>query len=107
MSIRPVEFNGMLQRTEDVSQMKHQEDAKPIVDQQNIQQTVDQRADAMRHQVVDANQSDGAQNNADARDEGKGTYFDNRKKREKEKEEKNSDGRVIRKVAETTFDIKI
>ena len=37
MSIRPVEFNGMIQRTQDVSTLKQNEDNKPFMEQQNIQ----------------------------------------------------------------------
>ena len=37
MSIRPVVLNGMIQRTQDVGNLKQQEDNRPIVEQQNIQ----------------------------------------------------------------------
>ena len=36
MTIRPVDF-ATIQRTDDVGMMKHQQDAKPVVEQQNIQ----------------------------------------------------------------------
>ncbi len=106
MTLRPIEFNGMLQRTDDVSQLKHHEDSKPLVDQQNIQKLVDDQADAMQHAVVNKDESSGAENHADARDEGHGLYFDNRKKKEKKKKEQ-TDGCVIRKQPTTSFDIKI
>ena len=32
MSIRPVDLNGMVQRSQDVGTLKQQEDAKPMVD---------------------------------------------------------------------------
>ena len=34
MSIRPVDFNGMVQRTQDVSTLKQNEDNKPVFQQQ-------------------------------------------------------------------------
>ena len=37
MSIRPVDMNGVIQRTQDVGTLKQQQDMKPMVDQQNIQ----------------------------------------------------------------------
>ena len=36
MSIRPVDFNGMIQRTQDVSTLKQNEDNRPVVEQQTI-----------------------------------------------------------------------
>ena len=45
MTIRPVVLGGMIQRTDDVGQIKHQQDAKPMMDQQNIQLQVDKRED--------------------------------------------------------------
>lgn len=32
MSIRPIDFNGMVQRTQDVSTLKQNEDNKPVFD---------------------------------------------------------------------------
>jgi len=97
----------MLQRTDDVSQVKHHEDAKPIVDQQNIQTTVSQKADAMTHQVVNPDNSGGADTHADAREEGKGIYFDSRNQKGKKKDDKKTEGRVVKKMPASVFDIKI
>ena len=36
MSVGPVVLNGMIQRTQDIGNLKQQEDNKPIVQQQNI-----------------------------------------------------------------------
>lgn len=108
MTINPVHFNGMLQRTDDVSVVKHHEDAKPVVDQQNIQVNVQQRTDALLHNVTSREDSGQADTHADAREEGKGTYFANRKQNEKKKmTDTVSDGRVVRKMSSGMFDIKI
>ena len=40
MSIRPVDFNGMIQNTSEVSHAKANEDNKGLIQQQNIQSTV-------------------------------------------------------------------
>jgi len=107
MSIRPVDFNGMLQRTEDVSIIKHHEDAKPVVDQQNIQVSLSKQEDELNHRVNEQQESEGMENHADAREEGKGVYYNTRKKKNGESHEVKSDGQVIRKVSKSVFDIKI
>lgn len=105
MSIRPIDFNGMIQRTEDVGTLKHHEDSKPQVDQQNIQVQVERNEDAARHQVSAKDDSSGTENQADARDEGKGMYyFSNGKKKQ---EEKKAPDRVVKKSMGGSFDIKI
>ena len=40
MSIRPVEFNGMLQNQHGVSNQKQHEDAKPVMQQQQALESV-------------------------------------------------------------------
>lgn len=107
MSIRPIDFNGMIQRTEDVSSLKHQEDAKPLVDQQNIQTQVEQKESAALHQVKEKDDSQGAQNHADAREEGHGQYYAPGVRKKSKQEEKQQPGRVIKKSAGGVFDIKI
>ena len=100
MAIGPIDM-AMIQRTNDVEMYKLQEDAKPVVDQQNIQMQVDQREDVLSHQVIHSQNSDKAKNDADAREEGHGQYRSKRKKAAADK------GRVIRKTNIGGFDIKI
>jgi hypothetical protein len=106
MSIRPVEFNGIIQRTDDIGTIKQQEDNKPLVDQQNIQTQVEQKEDAAQHQVISKDESPEAQNQADAREEGKGVYYTPTAKKKKHAEEKKPADRVIKKSS-GGFDIKI
>ena len=101
MAIGPIDM-AMIQRTNDVEMYKLQEDAKPVVDQQNIQ--VDQREDVLSHQVIHSQNSDKAKNDADAREEGHGQYRSGSSKRKKAAADK---GRVIRKTNIGGFDIKI
>ena len=106
MTIRPVDFNGMIQRTDDVAYLKHQEDAKPMQGQQNIQVQVDQREDTLAHQVSDANETDKTKSetyteNGGGQYSGDGGRF--RKKKSKVKE----NGKVIQKNTASSFDIKI
>ena len=36
MSIRPVDLSGMIQRTQDIGNIKHAEDSRPVADQYNL-----------------------------------------------------------------------
>ena len=103
MAIGPIDM-AMIQRTNDVEMYKLQEDAKPVVDQQNIQMQVNQRADVLSHQVIQSQNSDKTKNDADAREEGHGQYRASTSKRKKAAADK---GRVIRKSDTFGFDIKI
>ena len=103
MAIGPIDM-AMIQRTNDVEMYKLQEDAKPVVDQQNIQMQVNQRADVLSHQVIQSQNSDKTKNDADAREEGHGQYRASSSKRKKAAADK---GRVIRKSDTFGFEIKI
>ncbi len=106
MSIRPVDFNGMIQRTDDVGMLKHQEETKPLVDQQNIQQQVTKNQEAMMRQVTDPNKNERMDNHADAKEEGKGEYYASAQKKKKDGK-KQEDGRVINKAMSGGFDMKV
>ncbi|MCM1105683.1 MAG: hypothetical protein NC355_01940 [Blautia sp.] len=108
MAITPIN-NAMIQRTVDVNLVKHQEDVKPVVDQQNIQIKVEQREDILNHQVIEPGNSDKAKNDADAKDEGRGRLYSGKasRKRGKEKESSPQSDRVIKKQNFNSFDMKI
>lgn len=95
---------AMIQRTNDVEMYKLQEEAKPLVDQKNIQLRVDQREDVLSHQVTQSQNSDKTKNDADAKEKGNGQYHAASSKRKKREPDK---GRVIRKSDQSGFDIKI
>lgn len=103
MTIRPVDFGGMIQRADDVGQIKHQQDMKPLMDQHNIQIEVNKREDNLAHKVKEAESTDKMKNDADAKDESKGQYFRNNEKKKKRVPE----GKVVKKTSEGMFDIKI
>ena len=104
MTIRPVVLNGMIQRTDDIGQLKQHEDAKPAVDQQNIQMQVQRAEHQSQKQVNKAENSQLMDERFDAKEEGKGQYRDNRKKNPSKKKE---DGHVGAKKPVGNFDIKI
>lgn len=85
MSIRPIDFNGMLQRTEDVAILKKNEDMKPILDQQNIQMQVQKNEQNNSSVVIEINKEEQLSNQADAKEEGRGSKYqasDKKKKKE-------------------------
>ena len=70
MTIRPVDLNGMIQRTQDIGNIKHQEDAKPLVDQQNIQSTVVKEENKLAKQVNHSDNADHEDYRYDAKEKG-------------------------------------
>ena len=105
MTIRPVDLNGMIQRTDDVGYLKHNQDIKPMMDQQNIQVQVDKREDRLAHEIQEKDKLNNAKNDQDAKDEEQNTFIlkIDRKKKNK-KDEKN---KVVKKYQSGSFDVKI
>ncbi len=105
MSIRPIDLNGMIQRTQDVGNIKLQEDNKPVVDQQNIQQQVVKEEQRLTKQVQHADDSNQPEYRYDAKEKGNGQYQQKQKKRDT-KDKKKQD-KVIVKNLTGSIDIKI
>lgn len=105
MSIRPIYLNGMIQRTDDVGQLKLHEDQKPMADQQAIQGQMTHKEEQAAHEVIGSQEGAAAKNHADAREEGKNKYTAVRGKKRK----KEPDGQVVRKTPSgiARFDLKI
>lgn len=107
MAINPINY-AMVQRANDVGIVKHNEDSRPAINQQNIQVQVEKREDVLRHQVIHKAQSDQAKNDADAREEGKNKYSRRTAKKNDKKDPASGDGdRVVRKQGAGGFDISI
>ena len=104
MSIRPVEFNGMIQRTQDFSTLKQNEDNKPFMEQQNIQTQFSKETIHHMKQVTHADDAENQQKRYDAKEKGSNEYVNQQKKKNKEKKK---DGKVIEKSVKSGFDIKI
>jgi hypothetical protein len=92
MAIGSINF-ATIQRLDDVNQFRQQQDSKPMVDQQNIQGTVEQRADKLRHQVMKKKNEGKPKNDADAREEGKNKYYASKIKKKKGSSEDESDAK--------------
>ena len=105
MTIRPIDMNGMIQRTQDVGIVKQQEDDKPYVDQLNIQQDVKKEEQKLTKEVHHADDSNQPEYRYDAKEKGRNQYQQNRKKKEKRNEK--SGDTVIEKHTMGSIDIKI
>ena len=105
MTISPILMGGVVQRADDVGVLKNQQDARPVVEQQNAQAQMTKKVDAQRHQVQKKDNSDKADTHADAREKGKNSYFFRKKNNGTKKDEIKED-RVIKKST-GGFDIKI
>ena len=104
MSIRPIDLNGMIQRTQDVGNIKLQEDNKPVVDQQNIQQQVVKEEQRLTKQVQHADDSNQPEYRYDAKEKGNGSYSGQKSKGKK----KNDEGKKKpEEIKQGNFDIKI
>lgn len=104
MSIRPVELSGILQRTQDVSTVKQNEDNRPVLQQQNMQAQFSKETVRQMQTVHQADDADNQQKRYDAKEKGSNEYEGNQKKKKNKKE---NDGKVIPKSISGGFDIKI
>ena len=86
MSIRPVDMNGVIQRTQDVGTLKQHQDMKPMVDQQNIQIEVQREEYRQSEQVTRKDDSQMEEHRFDAKEEGKGQYQRQEQRKKKQKE---------------------
>lgn len=111
MTIRPVVLNGMIQRTQDIGNIKQQEDNKPVVQQQNLSIQNEKREEQLAHQVQQTDKKENEGYRYDAKEKSNNQYEGNegrKKKHQKESEkEQNKDGKVILKGLGSSFDIKI
>ena len=105
MSIRPIDLNGMIQRTQDVGTIKQQDDARPVVNQQNIQVTVAKEEQKIAQEVNKKDNAEDGHGKFDAKDKGNSEYSQNPKHRKKQEPE--PDGKVVVKGMSGGFDIKI
>lgn len=106
MTIRPVVLNGTIQRTQDVGNMKQQEEAKPHIDQHNIQSTVVKEEQRLSRQVIETKKSEQEEFRYDAKEKGGSAYKKNGGKKKKKDNESENEAVVVKEPA-AGFDIKI
>ena len=97
MAITPIMFNATVQRTQDFTTMKQNEDNKGVVDQGNFQMKMEKEFKLQLSNVRNADNADKKGDNSDAKEKGNGTYAgDGGRKRPLQKEAKAKD-RVLKK----------
>ncbi|MCF0130698.1 MAG: hypothetical protein HUJ71_03175 [Pseudobutyrivibrio sp.] len=109
MSIRPVEFNGIIQNSHEISQTKNHEDHRPAVNQSNITVEVNRQQDQQRHRVNDPNNASQQEYRYDREGNGSG-YKGNQKKKQDDKNKAKQppvDSVTIKRNSTSSFDIKI
>ena len=104
MAISPILFNGTVSRMQDVSTVKHNEDAKGMVDQSNFQTAFHKEIDSRLKQVNQSDETRNQQKKFDAKDKGDNSYSGDGGQNRKKKEE--TDGKVVPKMG-GGFDMKI
>lgn len=105
MSIRPVDISGIMQRSDDVGHLKHQQDTRPAVEQQNAQVQVEKKTQELQHQVLNSQNSNKSDTHADAREKGKNEYFFRKRSGNRKSDE--SECRVVKKHSNGSFDVKV
>ncbi len=107
MSITPLGFHAMIQRTNDVSIIKQNEDNRPVMEQQSIQTQQVKQEHALTHKVARPEEKDNENYRYDAKEKGNGSYQGQEQKKKKGHEEAKDTGKVVLKGQMSRFDIKI
>ncbi len=102
--IQPVELHAVIQRSQDVTQIKAHEDAKPQ-DDHNAIVLNQHKNETIKHEHVNKkDNADKEQKKYDAKEKGNGQYYGSNQ--HKKKKSDNEDGVIIKKENQG-FDIKI
>lgn len=97
MIIKPAMMNATIQRTQDFTTIKQQEDSKNFVAQSNAQTAVKKDVEHKLQDVRNKDNADYNQQKYDAKEKGKNEYFSQKRKGKDEDSEDEDDGKVILK----------
>lgn len=101
MSVRPVDIM-MVQQMNEVSQIKHNETAKPAMQQFNISQQVQKDVENRAEQVTQKSDIDNREKKFDAKEKSDNEY------QKKQNNKKNKDGKVtLKNKSDSNFDMKV
>lgn len=108
MSVRPIDFNGMIQHSTETTNIKTQEDNKPVIMQENIQVQENKQEEQRANSVQTKNDAGGESFSLNDDGGGRGAYSssDNKKKKGTKKRFE-SDGEVRIKNKTGGFDMTI
>ncbi len=109
MSISPLNFNGMIQNTNELSHTHSAEDQKPMLQQENLTHEVAKQQEQQAKQVNNLYKSEQKENKYDREGNGQG-YQGNRDRKKnalKEKKDENAeDGKIFQKPT-SSFDMRV
>ena len=104
MAVGPVTINGAIQRSQDMSMLKQQEDSRPVVEQQHIQAQIKTQESRLLKQVNHADDASQHKKKYDAKEKGSNEYEGQNHKKKKQ-QEKNKD-QVVFTQGSSHFDMK-
>ena len=111
MGLGPLELSGVLQRTQDIAAIRHNEEHKSQVDQNHFVDRVNKEVDDRANTVKSTSEVLNEQKKFDAKEKGSNEYTgDGGKHRDKEEDahgHKNDKDSVHLKMSESSFDIRI
>lgn len=102
MAVSPIDIS-MIQRLNEVSQIKHNEMTRPDTQQAVITHDIEKQVYVQAEQVVHQTDSEKSNTDHDAREKGKNTYFASGKKKKKKEEP----GGTVKIKSKSSFDMKI
>ena len=107
MGIGPLELSGAISRTTDFANIRHNQENKTMVDQTNVNLSLNRQAVAKANTVERGNDANNDQKKFDAKEKGSNEYSGDGGKRRNNQNNKNKDGIVIPKGPTGGFDIRI
>ena len=107
MSIRPVDFNGMIQSTAEVQNRESELLKQPALQQENVSVTIERERLESPSKVSEKPDLDEDDGTVDADTEGERPGYRGRNSKERKKKKKMGDGFVRMKNGHGSFDIKI
>ncbi len=105
MTVRPIQFNGMIQNSQDVSSIQQHENNRPAIEQQNIQIEQEKKQEQQSQEVQQKDNVNHEEQKFDAKEKGSNEYSG--KKQKKKKQPQNLPDGTVRVKMTSGFDIKV
>lgn len=106
MIVRPVVIQGTVQNSQNMTSVKHGENAKPMVEQANIAVSTQKEVKLKSENVIKKDDVDKGNEKFDAKEKGKNEYYSVKMKKKKQDMSSNTKGSVMAKDM-SSFDVKI
>lgn len=106
MAIGFVEMQGQITRAQDFTSIKHNDDIKPMVEQENFGQQMVKQIERQASRVNEGKQPEFQEKGFDAKEKGSNEYNGDGGKSRKKKLGENADGKVLMKRVDN-FDFSV